>query len=93
MTEQLLENDTERQYADISARITNLDASIEEADADLKKYRFEHPATTYLPGGVTVMHGGDAHAEELANRLKDLEQQRQRLLGPWSDLKNKVNGW
>ncbi len=79
-------------YSEVSARKAALDVSIEQADEALKLYVYQHPTMTVLTGGAAVIHGGDAHLEELATRLKDLQQQLQRLLPLWSELKSRVNG-
>ena len=95
MTEQIAETElsyAEVEYARLSAELTRLNVDIDAAEDDFNRYQFQHPPMTLL-GGAAVVHGADARLEQLANRLNELQQQRQSLLPLWSELKSSINGW
>lgn len=79
-----VETPDERQYAELSAKITVLDLKVAAAQEKLSRYAFEHPLRV-----PTVRE----RMIQLQEELDALQSERQRLILPWCESKSRVNGW
>jgi hypothetical protein len=86
MTPEIIEAESadEKNYREISSRLTALDCEIETARENLALYAFQNPLRTSAVR---------ARLEQLQGELEERQRQRQRLLPVWSELKSRVNGW
>ena len=83
--EQIIEESAdEKNYAEISGRITALNVEIEAAEEKLARYMFENPLR------VPDVRERITH---LQGQFESLQLQRQRLLPLFADLKSRIHGW
>lgn len=75
------ETDDQRNYREISTRLTLLDIEIDSAARELNDFRYNNP----IPTTSVVSRGS-----ELEGRVNDLLRQRGNLLPIWAELKGRV---
>jgi hypothetical protein len=74
----------ETAYAEISAQLTAKHLAHEEALEARNRYRYDHPLPT-----LEVQ----ARLAELQDEIDKRARELQVLLGPYAELKSRINGW
>jgi hypothetical protein len=84
MTEQIIDNETERAYAEISARLTAAGIAVDQARDNLQRFIHVHTIPT---------HFVRAEVERLRVEVENAERELQKLLPMYAEAKSKINGW
>lgn len=79
------ETPLEKEYRELSVRLTLVGVRVEEAEQVLRTHVFANPRLTAVSGAI-VMHS-DGERDRLEAELRRLYLERQSLLPRWSELK------